>query len=112
LRFFKRAKEIDPYFDPSWYWSNFGQAYMVLRRYEEAVAAFAQSPTAKYWVSALMAGCHARLSRMDSAAVHVAQCLGKRPNFSIRHFMSKEPYKDPTDAAHIAESLRIAGLPE
>ncbi len=37
LGWFKRSKEIDPYFDPPWYWSNLGKTYMVLRRYEEAL---------------------------------------------------------------------------
>jgi TolB-like protein len=108
---FKRAKEIDPYFDPPWYWSSLGQAYMVLRRYEEALAAFAHLPIVKYWVSALMAGCHARLLDMPRAGVHAARCLEARPDFSVSHFMSKEPYKDPADAAHLAESLHLAGLP-
>jgi hypothetical protein len=34
-----------------------------------------------------------------------------KPDFSIHHFMAKEPFKNPADAAHQAESLLLAGLP-
>lgn len=112
LGWFKRSKEIDPYFDPPWYWSNLGKSYMVLYRYEEALAEFAYLPTHTYRVSALMAGCHARLSDMPRATAFVTECLAMRPDFSISRFMSKEPYKNPADATHIAESLQMAGLPE
>jgi TolB-like protein len=109
---FKRAKEIDPYFDPPWYWSSLGKAYMVLHRYEEALAAFEHLPTRGYWVAALMAGCHARLADMERAKVFVTECLAKRPDFSIGRRMTKEPFKNPADAAHLAECLHMAGLPE
>ena len=112
LGWFKRSKEIDPYFDPPWYWSNLGKAYLVLHRYEEALAEFAYLPTHTYRVSALMAGCHARLSDITRAQAYMAECLALRPDFSISRFMSKEPYKNAADAILIAESLQMAGLPE
>ncbi len=112
LRWFKRAKEIDPYFDPSWYWSGLGRAYMVLHRYEEAMATFGHLPTRGYMVAALVAGCHARLSDTKRARIFVTECLNAKPDFSIKRFMTKEPFKNPADAAHLAESLMMAGLPE
>jgi len=35
-----------------------------------------------------------------------------KPDFTVRMFMSKEPFKNPANAAHQAQSLRMAGLPE
>ena len=65
-----------------------------------------------YRTIALVAGCHARLGDRERAKVSVAECLALRPGFSIDHYMSKEPFKFPADAAHLAESLHMAGLPE
>jgi hypothetical protein len=108
---FDRARDIDPYFDPPWYWQSLGLAYLTLRRYDDALVAFERLPARGYRVAAYMAACHARLGRMELAAVFARECLDMRPEFSIGHFMSREPFKNPADGAHIAECLRIAGLP-
>jgi len=112
LAWFKRAKEIDPYFDEPWYWRSVGEAQMVLQRYQEALAAFDHSPGRTYRVAAFIAGCYARLADMDHARVSAAECLAMKPDFSIAHFMAKHPFKNRGDAASLAESLRMAGLPE
>ena len=112
LECFKRAREIDPYLDPPWYWCCVGEAYMVLHRHEEALAAFEHVPTRDYWVAALMAACHARLENREHASAYTAECLASRPDFSISHRIPKQPLKYPADAAWLAESLRMAGLPE
>jgi len=108
----KYAREIDPYFDQPWYWRSFGQAHMVLHRYQMALEMFGHGSVRQYRTLALMAGCHARLGEVDRAKDCVAECLAIRPDFSITRFMSKEPFKIPAEAAHMAESLRIAGLPD
>jgi TolB-like protein/tetratricopeptide (TPR) repeat protein len=112
LTCFTRAREIDPYFDPPWYWHCLGQTYMALRRYKEALEAFEHLPTRGYRAAAHMAGCHARLADMGRAATLVRECLNGRPEFRISRFVSKEPFKDPVDIAHLADCLRMAGLPE
>ena len=55
LVWFRRAREIDPYFETPWYWRAMGQAYMILHRYEEALAMFGHLPIRTYRVAALMA---------------------------------------------------------
>jgi adenylate cyclase len=112
LEWFRRSKQIDPYFDPHWYWRAYGQACMILHRYAEALAMFEHLPTHLYRVSALKAGCHARLGDMDRARTCTQECLAAKPDYSIGHFLAKEPFKDPADAVHLAESLRMAGLPD
>jgi TolB-like protein/Tfp pilus assembly protein PilF len=112
LVWYKRAKEIDPYFDPPWYWHDMGRAYMFLHRYEEALAVFGYLPNRPYWVAAHMAGCYARLADIDRASVSANECLAMKPDFSIAHFMTKQPFKNPADAASLTESLHMAGLPD
>jgi adenylate cyclase len=106
-----RAREIDPYFDPPWYWRQSGQAYLVLRRFEEALSMFAHIPRRTFRTSAYAAACHARLGDMEKARASADECLAARPGFSVRAFMAKEPFRDQADAEFLAESLRMAGLP-
>ncbi|MFC7300405.1 TIR domain-containing protein [Cognatiluteimonas weifangensis] len=111
LDWFRRAREIDPYFDPPWYWRSLGQAYMVLRRDSEALAMFDRIPVRQYRVAALRAACHARLGDSDRARREAADCVALKPEFSSARFMSKEPFRNPDDAAQLADALRRAGLP-
>jgi len=106
------GRQIDPYFDPPWYWRQTGQTYMTLGRYQEAVSMLAHIPAHTYRTAALMAGCHARLGDLQSARKCVADCLSMMPAFSVRWYVSKEPYRFPADAERLAESLRLAGLPD
>ena len=108
---FNRAREIDPYFNAPWSWSCLARAHMLLHRYTEALAAFERPAIRDYWDCAQMAGCHARLADMERARECVAKCLNLRPDFSISRRMAKEPFKNPIDAEHLAESLQMAGLP-
>jgi TolB-like protein len=112
LSWFARAREIDPYFDPAWYWRSLGQAHMHLQHYAEAAANFNHSRVRPYRVLALLAACQAELGDMGHARVNVADCLSQRPNFSIAHYMSKEPFQIKADADRVEASLRRAGLPE
>jgi tetratricopeptide (TPR) repeat protein len=108
---FNRAREIDPYFNPPWSWSCLGRALMILHRYKESLAAFERLPIRDYWDCAQMAGCHARLADMERASACATECLKLRPDFSINRRMTKEPFKNPADAAYLVESLQMAGLP-
>jgi len=112
LTWFKRAKEIDPYFNEPWYWRYLGLAHTIRHRYQEALAAFNYLTTHPYRVRAYMAGCYARLKEVDRARASAAECLILKPEFSIGQTMSKQPFKNPDDAASLAESMRMAGLPE
>jgi adenylate cyclase len=112
LTWFARAREIDPYFDESWYWRSLGLAYMTMHRYADALSMLSRARVRRYWYVALMAGCHARLGDMDRARASSAECLSARADFSITHFMRKEPFKITADAEQLASSLRLAGLPD
>ena len=111
LGWFKRARESDAYFDQPWYWRSIAMALISLRRYDEALAMLEHVTDGHYRISALAAACHARLGDMDRARASAAACLAMKPDFSTRRHMVREPYKNPADAAHMAESLLLAGLP-
>jgi TolB-like protein/tetratricopeptide (TPR) repeat protein len=112
LAWFKRAREIDPYFAEPWYWREFGLACLLLHRYDEALAIFNYQPTRKYRITALRAACHALLGNTAQARLDAAECLAMKPGFSTRHFIAKIPFKDPADAAHLGDAMLLAGLPE
>jgi serine/threonine protein kinase/Tfp pilus assembly protein PilF len=107
-----RAKEVDPYFDPPWFWREKGRSYAVLGRYQEALTMFERIPMRTYYDAAYMAACHARLGNSDRARSLAAECLLSRPIFSIRRLLVIEPFKLSSDAENLAQSLRLAGLPE
>jgi hypothetical protein len=86
--------------------------YMVLRRFGEALEMFAHISLSTFRITGLMAACHARMGDTVQARKLADECLSLRPGFSIRQFMSKEPFRNPADAEYFAESLRLAGLPE
>ena len=111
LTWIGRAKQIDPYFDPPWYWRQAARIHMVLRRYREALELFEHIPLRNYGDAAYMAACHARLGEVERARAFSAECLAKRPDFSIHHFMRREPFKRVSDAELIEQSLQLAGLP-
>jgi serine/threonine protein kinase/Tfp pilus assembly protein PilF len=112
LNWSDRAKEVDPYFDPPWFWRQKGRSYVVLGRYQEALTMFEHIPLHTYYDAAYMAACHARLGNSDRARSLAAECLVRRPNFSIRRLLAIEPFKLSSDSENLALSLRLAGLPE
>jgi Tfp pilus assembly protein PilF len=112
LEWLGRARQIDPYFDPPWYFRSVGQALMNLHRYDEALAMLEQVTPRTFRVVSLQAACHARLGDAARAAECTATLMASKPGFSIARFMRRQPFKDPADASHLSESLVMAGLPE
>jgi uncharacterized protein (DUF924 family)/TolB-like protein/Flp pilus assembly protein TadD len=111
VELFRQAREIDPYFEPAWYWRAFGESLMVLERYADALDKLARPTVSHYRLSAMMAACHARLGDAASARRHAARCLELKPGFRISRFIEKHPFLDQADAERLTESLRLAGLP-
>jgi TolB-like protein/Tfp pilus assembly protein PilF len=111
LEWLNRARRIDPYFGPSWYWYQLGFACMTARRYDEAIQAFERASTMSYWVRAYVAACHAQAGRIAEAEEQAAEALRLRPDFSATWNASKEPFKHRRDQEHLFDSLRKAGIP-
>jgi adenylate cyclase len=106
----QQAKQLDPYFDPTWYWHILGVAYFCARRYGEAIAAFERSTSLPPWARAYLAASHALSGRMEAAQQVAAALAAGAPAFSAAAMLRKEPFKLPTDRQHLQEGLRKAGL--
>jgi adenylate cyclase len=105
------ARRMDPYFGPSWYWPTLGVAQFVLRRYTEALADFDRSAPSGADMPAIMAGCCAKLGQVERARELVAHCLAIQPEVSIGNVVAGIVFKEAADREHLAECLRLAGMP-
>jgi TolB-like protein/class 3 adenylate cyclase/tetratricopeptide (TPR) repeat protein len=112
LEWLRRATRIDPYFNPPFYWFLLGLAYFVARQHHEAIAAFERSKTRPFYMQAFLAASNALKGDIQRAVECSAECLRLKPDFSIRPFASKHPFKTPDDREHFVTGLRKAGLPE
>jgi tetratricopeptide (TPR) repeat protein len=100
------------YFDPAWYWHQLGLVHFAAGRYDEAIEAYEHSATRPGWMFAYITACHVYAGRPDQARRAAAEALRLRPNFSIQRCLSREPFKNDADSLHLADGLRMAGLPE
>ena len=110
--YFNEAKLLDPFFDPTWYWSDLGIAHFIARRYDEAIASLGRSPHMPYSVQAYLAACYALTDRTDRAEDYACGVLRLVPDFSLNRFAEKEPFKRLADQQSLLDGLRKAGLPE
>jgi TolB-like protein len=112
LQWSVRAMQADPYLGPPWFLRQQARSYLTLKKYEEALAMFERIPGRRWVDAAYMAGCHARLGNAERAREFGAECLAMRPDFSIRKLLLIQPFKSNSDADTVAQSLRLAGLPD
>ncbi|WP_119303073.1 adenylate/guanylate cyclase domain-containing protein [Dongia deserti] len=112
LEYFKQARALDPFFDPTWLWPINGIAYFMARQYEEAIAALERATDPPYWVHVYLAASHAMLGNSERARHHAAETMRLKPDFSISRSMSRQPLRLASDREHLVEALRKAGLPE
>jgi adenylate cyclase len=112
IAYYKQAKLIDQFYDPSWYWPFLGELHFMAGRYEDAIANLSRSPTMPSRDHGYLAACFALTDRVDQAARHIAEALRLAPDISIRGLLHREPFKQLADQERLAEGLRKAGLPE
>ena len=112
LEWFQRARDIDPYFDPPWYWRTQGMALLFLHREAEALGTLAHLQAPSFRSALLRAACLARLGEEDAARAQARQCLALEPGFSIARFLRRLPLRSDADAATLVDGLQRAGLPE
>jgi len=112
IAYYKQAKLIDQFYDPSWYWPFLGELHFMAGRYEDAIVNLSRSPTMPPRDHGYLAACFALTDRGDQAAHHVAEALRLAPDITIRGFLHREPFKQSVDQDRLAVGLRKAGLPE
>jgi TolB-like protein/DNA-binding winged helix-turn-helix (wHTH) protein/Tfp pilus assembly protein PilF len=108
----KEAMQINPH-HPYNYHFHLGQAYFVLRQYDEALAAFQQgiaSNPASERLHVWLAASYAQSGDLERAAWEADQILASNPDFSVARMEQAFPFKDPADIRHFVDGLRLAGL--
>jgi tetratricopeptide (TPR) repeat protein len=108
----EKAKQVDRFFEPTWYWRTRGIVHFVARRYDNALADFAHGPVVTLLARSYVAACYAHTDRTDRAREVAAEILARKPGFSMTQHLRTEPYKRQADIDHLAAGLRKAGLPE
>ena len=112
LGYFRDARALDPYYEPSWLWPITGVAHFMARQYPEAIAALERSSDPPYWAHLYMAASHAMLGNAERARHHAAETLRLKPDVTIARVVPRQSLKRDSDRAHLLEALRKAGLPE
>jgi TolB-like protein/DNA-binding winged helix-turn-helix (wHTH) protein/Tfp pilus assembly protein PilF len=108
----KEAMQINPH-HPYNYHFHLGQAYFVLRQYDEAIDAFQQgiaSNPASERLHVWLAASYAQSGDLDSAAWEADTILTLNPDFSVARMEQAFPFKDPAEIRHFVDGLRLAGL--
>ena len=112
LACFARARALDPFYEPAWFWRMQGMAHFLAGRYDEAVACLERTPTIPPWLLAYLAASHALARRPAIAAGFAARVLAREPRFTISRFLAREPLRLPADRERLRSGLRNAGLPD
>jgi adenylate cyclase len=105
LEHLRDARRTDPYFGPSWYWPTLGVAQFVLRRYEEALADFDRGASRGPHMTAMMAGCCAKLGLVERARELVTHCLAMQPAATVGNLVAGIVFK----GIYILDSLNLKG---
>lgn len=114
MELMQRAIALNPN-HPYNYSFHLGQAYYILRRYDEAIEALnqvlASNPAAErahLWLAAA----YAQAGRRDEAQWELDQVLATNPDFSLERIRHAYPFTNPADLEHFLGGLRRGGLSE
>jgi adenylate cyclase len=108
----KLAMRLNPH-HPHNYPFHLGQAYFILKRYDEAIEVFKKglemnqsSERMHVWLAAT----YAQAGRIPDAEWEISQVKESNPSFSLSRISEAFPFKNPADSDHFLEGLRKAGL--
>ncbi len=108
----QRAIQLNPH-HPYNYSFHLGQAYYILRRYDEAIEAFQKgiesNPTSER-LHVWLAAAYAQSGAIEEARWEATQVLTHNPDFSRVRIQKIFPFKSPADREHFLDGLRKAGL--
>ena len=104
----KRAIRLNPLY-PDWYLWNLGEAHFNLCQYEQAIEIFRKMHDQSE-AHRLLAASHGLLGQLEEARRHASQVLAVHPEFSLEHWRTVPPYKNPEQLERLVEGLKIAGL--
>lgn len=111
LAHIRKAFRLNP-FPASWYHLALGQAQYAAGDYEAAVETLRRDETYRTSSRRFLAASLAQLGRLDEARAEVELFLVGNPDFTTRHWVAREPFRDAATLAHFVDGYRKAGLPE
>ena len=106
-----KAIQLNPH-HPHNYPFHLGQAYFVLRRYDEAITAFNKglfSNPSSERLHVWLAAAYAHDGQVDEAIWQMKQVLMANPEFSIERQKKAFPFKDSIDLEHFILGIQKAG---
>jgi len=112
IELIEKAMRLNPT-PPSWYLDNLGRAYLLTKRYEEAIATFKRvlNRNPGYWVSYVyLAASYANLGRQKEAQAVVAEVQRINPMLSLESTRQLEPFKEKAVLDRFIDALCRAGL--
>ncbi len=104
----ERAMRLNPFY-PDWYLWHLGEAYFDMEDYEQAIRTLNQMRD-KTEAYRMLTASNALLGRMDEAHRHAAQILETHPEFTLKHWETVPPDRNPGPRDKLIEGLRKAGL--
>jgi adenylate cyclase len=108
LDLLKRAVRLNPY-HPDWYLWFLGEAYFNLGQYEEATRTLHRMRDQSEG-HRLLAASYALSDRLEQARYHAQQVMSVYPDFTIEHWRTVPPDRNPEPLERFLEGLRKAGL--
>jgi adenylate cyclase len=108
LDLLKRAVRLNPY-HPDWYLWFLGEAQFDLGLYEDAIGTL-QRMLDQSEGHRLLAASYALSGRLEEARYHAQQVMSLYPDFTIEHWRTVPPDRNPEPLERFLEGLRKAGL--
>jgi len=112
IDYIKKAFLLNP-MPPSWYYSNLGYAYLLIKKYQNALEVFKKGVAIEpndLFSQLGLATTYVVLGREKDAKSAGLEVLKIDPTFSIKRFTKTVPLKSSAELNRFAEALRIAGL--
>jgi tetratricopeptide (TPR) repeat protein len=107
----RKALRLNPH-PPGWYYWMLGQAQYALRDYESAVRTLRKPETYRTTSRRILAASLAQLGRLEEARWEAEMFMMSNPNFTTRHWVASQPFRDEEARQHFIDGYRLAGLPE
>jgi adenylate cyclase len=108
----KKAIRLNP-FPPSWYLSILAMAYRDTGRYEEAISVCKKvlhRESKNVIIRTNLTATYSISGRGEEARAEAAEILRIDPKFSLEHFATARPHKNPDNTERFIDALRKAGL--
>jgi adenylate cyclase len=108
----KKAIRLNP-FPPSWYLSILAMAYRDTGLYEEAISVCKKvlhRESKNVIIRTNLTATYSLSGRGEEARAEAAEILRIDPKFSLEHFATARPHKNPDNTERFIDALRKAGL--